>query len=240
MSRKIIINPQYEELSEFIYSLPDTFCKTGEVIRNIRNEIRVIKTGNYKLVVKSYKVPNIINKIAYGGLRKSKAERAYEYAMLLLSKGIGSPVPVAYVTEKKNGLFSKSYFVSLFSECPYNYYNLLEMEFKRKSEILESIAKTTAKMHENNFFHQDYTGGNILFDEKTSVIPVELIDLNRMSFRKIDITTGCKNFSKLCATEEMLEIMAKMYANARGYNEEQCVTLVKKYNPSWKQEQFHY
>ena len=240
MNRKIIINPQYKELSDFIQSLPDTFCKTGEVIRNIRNEIRVVKVENYKLVVKSYKVPGIVNKIAYGGLRKSKAERAYEYAMLLLSKGIGSPTPVAYITEKKNGLFDKSYFVSLFSECPYNYYNLLEMEFERKNEILESIAKTTAKMHENSFLHQDYTGGNILFDDKKSVIPVELIDLNRMSFRKIDITTGCKNFGKLCATEEMLEIMAKAYAEARGYNIEQCITLVKKYNPSWTQKQFHY
>jgi len=240
MSRKIIINPQYEKLDKFIKSLPDTFCATGDVIRNIRNEVRLIKTDNYKFVVKSYKVPGIINKIAYSRLRKSKAERAYEYATLLLSKGIGSPTPVAYITEKKKGLFNKSYFVSLYSECPYNYYNLLEMEFVREREILEEIAKTTAKMHENNFLHQDYTGGNILFDDKESVIPVELIDLNRMSFGKIDITTGCKNFSKLCATEEMLEIMAKTYAETRGYDVEQCVMLVKKYNPSWKKEQFHY
>ena len=240
MNRTIFINPQYEELRKFIQSLPETFCASGEVIRNIRNEVRVIKTENYKLVVKSYKVPGFINKFVYGRLRKSKAERAYEYAMLLLSKGIGSPAPVAYITEKKKGLFYKSYFVSLFSECPYNYYNLLEMEFERKNEILGSIARTTAKMHENNFYHQDYTGGNILFDDKKSIIPVELIDLNRMSFHKINITAGCKNFGKLYATEEMLEIMAKAYANTRGYNEERCVSLVKKYNPSWKQERFEY
>ena len=235
-NREIVINPQYSELSKFIQALPDTFSVTGEVIRKMRNEIRFIKTGNYKLVVKSYKVPNIVNKIVYCGLRKSKAERAYEYAMLLLSRGIGSPAPVAYITEKKNGLFYKSYFVSLFSDCPYNYYNLLERVFDRKKEILESIAITTAKMHENNFFHQDYTGGNILFDDKKSVIPVELIDLNRMSFHKNNIKTGCKNFSKLRATEEMLEIMAKAYSKARGYDEEQCISLIKKYNTSWKQE----
>jgi Mn2+-dependent serine/threonine protein kinase len=235
MKRKIIINPQYEELSEFIQSLPETFSTSGKVIRNLRNEVRVVKTEKYALVVKSYKVPGLINKFVYGRLRKSKAERAYEYAMLLLSKGIGSPSPVAYITEKKNGLFYKSYFVSLFSECPYSYYNLLEIEFERKSEILGSIARTTAQMHENNFYHKDYTGGNILFDDKKSDIPVELIDINRMSFHKINITSGCKNFGKLYATEEMLEIMAKTYANARGFNEELCVSLVKKYNLTWKQ-----
>ena len=234
-NRKIFINPQYKELSKFIKSLPETFCEIGEVLRNIRNEIRLIKTEGYNLVVKSYQVPNIVNKIAYCGLRKSKAERAYEYAKLLLSKGIGSPVPIAYITEKKKGLFHKSYFVSLLSECPYNYYDLFESVFDREKEILESIAGTTAKMHENNFFHQDYTGGNILFDDKKSVIPIELIDLNRMSFRKINLEAGCKNFSKLRATEEMLEIMAKAYAKTRGYNEEQCVSLIKKYNTNWKQ-----
>jgi hypothetical protein len=29
--------------------------------------------------------------------------------------------------------------------------------------------------------------------------------------------------------------MAKTYANARGFNEELCVSLVKKYNLTWKQ-----
>ena len=232
--RKIFINPHYKELSKFIQSLPDTFCKSGEVLRNIRNEVRLIKTENFKLVVKSYKTPNIINKIAYCGLRKSKAERAYEYANLLLSRGIGSPVPIAYITEKKSGLFYKSFFISLLSECPYNYYDLFENVFERKKDILESIAKTTAKMHENNFLHQDYTGGNILFNDNESIIPVELIDLNRMSFGKINIKTGCKNFGKLRATEEMLEIMAKTYAKVRGYNEEKCIALIKKHNSSWR------
>jgi len=234
-SRKFFINPDYINLSQFIKSLPDTFCKEGEIIRNIRNEMRLIKTEKHNLVVKSYKVPNFINKIAYCGLRKSKAERAYKYANLLLSKGISTPIPVAYITEKKNGLFYKSYFISLLSECPNNYYDLFEGDFERKHEILESIAKITAKMHENNFLHQDYTGGNILFNDGEKDISVELIDLNRMSFRKIDMKVGCKNFSKLRATENMLEIMAKEYAKVRGYDEELCFSLIKKHNISWKQ-----
>jgi Mn2+-dependent serine/threonine protein kinase len=234
--RKVFINPEYKELAQFINSLPETFCESGKVLRNIRNEIRLIKTDNYSLVVKSYKVPNVINKIIYGGLRKSKAERAYRYAELLLSKGIGSPVPIAYITEKKRGLFYKSYFVSLFSECPHNYYDLFERNFERKSDILEAVATTTAKMHENKFLHNDYTGGNILFNDSKNPIPIEIIDLNRMSFREIDIEAGCKNFGKLRATEEMLEVMGKAYAKSRGYNEMKCISLIKLYNKSWKDE----
>ncbi len=230
MSTNFFINPRFKELTPFIKSLPETFANSGKVIRNIRNEIRLIRTGEYNLVVKSYQIPNIVNRIAYVSVRKSKAERAYLYAELLRSKGIGSPCPVAYILQKKNGLFYKSYFVSLLSDCHYNYYDLFEKSFERKHEILEAIGKTTAKMHENGFLHQDYTGGNILFDDRKEIIPIELIDLNRMSFRKIGIVTGCKNFSKLKATDEMLEIMGKAYAKTRGYHPEKCISLIKKFS----------
>lgn len=234
MSLKIFINPRFKDLSSFIESLPETFGSLGDLIRNIRNEIRLIQTGEYKLVVKSYKIPNILNKVIYGSLRKSKAERAYEYAEYLLSREIGSPVPVAYITERKNGLFNRSYFISLLSDCPYNYYDLFDRKFEREQAILEAIAETTAKLHENNFLHHDYTGGNILFDDTKTEIPVEIIDLNRMSFKKIGLTEGCKNFGKLQATEAMLEIMGSAYAKVRGYDESKCISLIKKYNPSWK------
>lgn len=235
-STKYFINSSFSELDSFIRSLPETFKTQGTVIRDIRNEIRLIEVDKYKLVVKSYKVPNVFNKVAYSILRKSKAQRAYEYAELFLSRGIGSPTPVAYITERRHGLFSRSFFISLLSDCPYTYYDFFEKEFSRKNEILEEIALVTARMHDNNCLHNDYTGGNILFDDTPSIIPIEIIDLNRMSFRKIDMRTGCENFGKLQATEEMLEIMGKAYAKARGFDEDDCVLLIKKYNKSWETE----
>ncbi len=236
MSMKFFINPQFEELNSFIHSLPESFANQGVVVRKVRNEIRRIKCGQFELVVKSYKVPNFINKIIYGSLRKSKAERAYDYAQLLLSRGIGSPTPVAYITERHSCLFRRSYFISLLSACPYNYYDLFEKAFEREEEILVAIAKTTAKMHENGFLHLDYTGGNILFDDREETIPVELIDLNRMSFKKIGMVEGCKNFGKLRATEKMLETMGGAYAEARGYDKKECITLIKEFNSTWKKE----
>lgn len=233
---KVFINPKFKELNQFIHSLPDTFENQGEVIRKIRNEIRLIKTGRYELVVKSYKIPNALNKIIYGTLRKSKAERAYEYAELLLSRGIGSPTPVAYITERKNLLFNRSFFVSLRSECLYDYYNLFERDFERIESILRAVGKTTAQMHKNNFFHDDYTGGNILFNDSKEEIHIELIDLNRMSFKKIDIKQGCKNFEKLRATKKMLEIMGEAYAKERGYDKNKCISLIMEHNQSWKNE----
>jgi Mn2+-dependent serine/threonine protein kinase len=229
---KFFINPKFGELRQFIHSLPDTFESQGEVIRKIRNEIRLIKTGEYELVVKSYKLPNILNKIIYGTLRKSKAERAYEYANLLLSKGVGSPIPVAYITERKNFLFKRSFFISLRSECPHCYYDLFEKDFEREESILRAIAKTTAQMHENNFLHNDYTGGNILFNDSKEDILVELIDLNRMSFKHIDMEQGCKNFGKLPIAQRMLEIMGETYAKERGYDKDKCISFIKKYNQS--------
>lgn len=44
---------------------------------------------------------------------------------------------------------------------------------------------------------------------------MEIIDLNRMRFGKVDIETGCKNFERLPGTHEMFVILADEYAKVR-------------------------
>jgi hypothetical protein len=51
-------------------------------------------------------VPHLINKIVYKKFRKSKARRSYEYATLLLDKGIGTPQPIAFL-ENLIGWFAR-------------------------------------------------------------------------------------------------------------------------------------
>ena len=48
-----------------------------------------------------------------------------------------------------------------------------------------------------------------------------------MSFGEIDIKKGCKNFERLDGDAKMLTIMGKEYAAARGFNEEECIALIK-------------
>jgi len=226
--RTIFINPQYKEITNLMLRLRERFDKEGIVVYKGRNELKEFNVGEHSFIIKSYKRPNFINQIAYVMFRSSKAERAYEYAEKLLHIGVQTPAPVGFFTERKWFLFNKSYFVSLKSECPYTYNDLNKYEIASKDTILKVIGKTTAILHNNGFLHKDYSGGNILFDETGEKI--EIIDLNRMHFGKIDMQNGCRNFERLNASCEMLKCMGEEYAINRGFDKEKCLELIERYN----------
>jgi serine/threonine protein kinase len=123
-------------------------------------------------------------------------------------------------------LFDKSYFVSKKSSCPFEYRDLFKQTFQNETSILKAIARTTAMLHENGFLHKDYSGGNILFKETDGEIQVEIIDLNRMSFGKINMRTGCKNFERLNGNEHIYSVLGEEYANVRGFDKEKCIRLI--------------
>ena len=150
---------------------------------------------------------------------------------MLLKSGIGSPRPVAYYTERDGLFFTRSYYVSLRSECPHTYYDLVKTNFPNQEQILRAIARTTAAMHEHGYLHKDYSRGNILFKETEKGVKVEIIDLSRIRFMEIDMETGCKNFERLPGTKEMFAVLADEYAKARGFDAEECLKQIISYNP---------
>lgn len=227
--KKLKIHPDFQPLTSFMYELPEQFDKKGEVIYQGRNILKKYDVCGYKIIVKSYKRPILINRIIYGLIRASKAERSYEYALKFLNAGIGSPVPVGFVNIRKGFLLEKSYFVSLKSKCDCQYSDLQKKHFEHKHEILEAIGRTTAIMHENGFLHKDYSAGNILFRDEIPV-PIEIIDLNRMRFGSINMRTGCKNFERLPGSSEMFVLIGKAYARQRKMNEKECVSLIEKFH----------
>lgn len=210
-------------------SLPTHFSKEGTVIYKGRNELRKYQVAGYELVVKSYKRPNLINRIAYGFLRSSKAERAYRYALKLIKAGFNTPAPIGFTTCRRGLWFDQSYSVTLKSACPYTYRDFDKQAFARQDEILKAIALFTARLHEAGFLHKDYSAGNILFDDTQEEIPIEIIDLNRIIFRKVGMNAGCKNFERLPGSDLMLTTMGLTYAKARGFDPESCIRKIKRH-----------
>lgn len=202
----------------------------GELIYDGRNQLRLFEMGGERLVVKSFKVPNLINRVAYGLLRSGKAQRSYENALLLEGLGIGTPRPVAYITFRDGLLFSRSYYVSLESECPYTYKDLfLEKDIPFMDEVLERIGSVTARLHESGWLHKDYSRGNLLFQKTPEGILLEIVDLNRMRKGKVSMREGCRNFERLPMTEEMRQVVASAYALGRGFDVEACKDLMRFY-----------
>lgn len=231
--RRIYINKEYTGLDTFVKTLPALFAADeGRVIHQGRNELREISRQGTAFVVKSFRTPNPINRIAYGLLRASKAKRSYQYAEMLRKAGIGTPEPVAYHTERTGLLFSRSYYVCRKSECPYTYVQLIGGHFQNQEKYLRAIARTAATLHGNGMYHKDFSRGNILFRDTPHGVEVEIIDLNRIHFhRHISIEDGCRNLAeRLPMTDGMARILADEYAKARGYEPEECLRLMLAFN----------
>ena len=226
-----LVGENYVDFSYWVKALPFCFGDSfGSLIYKGRNELREYNYNGKDLVIKSFAKPNLINRIVYGLFRSSKAQRSYEYADMLLKAGIGTPEPVGYCTERIGLLFTRSYYISLKSECPYVYYDLIKKHFDNQEQILRAIARTTATMHDHGYLHKDYSRGNILFRETGNEVKVEIIDLNRIRFMEIGMEMGCKNFERLPGTPEMFAILADEYAKARGFEADECLKLMLKYN----------
>ncbi len=113
---------KYKEHKVFSEDQDDASIKLiSDVVRNFddfdggegeRNTIKNVTSQNLDLNIKSFKVPHLVNRIAYSFFRKSKANRSFEYANDLIKKGIKTPKPFAYFEYSNLKLLHKSFYVS--------------------------------------------------------------------------------------------------------------------------------
>ncbi|GHV20382.1 hypothetical protein FACS1894174_02130 [Bacteroidia bacterium] len=227
---EIVINPRYEYLKDFVKNLPGYFESEGKTIYQGRNEIKVLSINDNELVIKSFRIPNIINKIVYAYFRPSKAKRSYENGMKLMENGIGTPEPVAYIESFRYGNFYRSYYISRKSLLNRNFRELSDLpQTSETHAILDKFAQFTANLHEKHIFHKDYTPGNILFDQVGQEYRFDIIDINRMKFCEVDMKTGCKNFESLYIEDDMFRFLSGRYAFYRKFDPDTCEKLVMKY-----------
>lgn len=211
---KIIFAEEGPEKKEEVTALLQNFDSRGELLNDgARNSIKLFQVGEGKLNVKSFKVPNAINKVAYRFFRKSKAERSFNYAQLLLAKNIGTPRPVAYAEETSAVTFGRSFYVSEHLDYDLTYRELVkEPDLPRHEEILRAFTRFTFELHEKGIEFLDHSPGNTLIRVNNRNWDFFLVDLNRMNFRDLDFEERMKNFSRLTSKKEMVEVMADEYA----------------------------
>ncbi|MDE5678472.1 MAG: hypothetical protein K2G02_06255 [Phocaeicola sp.] len=225
-----VIHPDYKELEEFVLSVPERFRRNeGTIIYKGRNELRKMEYNGKEYVVKAFHKPLFINRFVYGIFRPSKAKRSYEHARMLLKIGVGTPQPIGYMNVRSGFLFDKSYYISSLSTCTRRYDDLFGKEAEQAEEVCRAVGKVTALLHEHGYAHKDYGRANILFQKTDSGIQIEVVDLNRMYIGPIDMKAGCKNFERLPATPDMHRWMAEEYAQARGFDADECFKLIATY-----------
>ncbi|HEU0125120.1 MAG TPA: Kdo domain containing protein, partial [Flavobacterium sp.] len=107
------ISEKFKQDQNYIAQIVSDFNSSGELFGNgDRNKIKLFDLNGKTINIKSFKIPNIVNKVAYKYFRKSKARRSFEYATILLEKGIGTPEPIAFFENFNFIGLKDSYYVS--------------------------------------------------------------------------------------------------------------------------------
>jgi len=218
-----VISTEYRDL---IQNIKYYFNEASIVLQKARNEIRVISFNKEETVVKSFKIPHVLNKIVYTFFRDSKAKKSYLYSMKILPF---VPKPIGYIEYRKFALLDESYFI-----CERFNYDftirevLLDKDFKDKRAIFKAFARFTHDLHEANIEHLDYSPGNILIKKRDDKYIFKIIDINRMTFRTLNTNERLENFSKLWAKDEDLKSIVRFYNEYMHIDEVKAIDIALK------------
>ena len=222
---RITINPIFENAKKEFVSIIKNFNSTGIIFGNgQRNTIKLYDFEGKTINVKSFKIPHLINKIAYKYFRKSKARRSFEFATILLEKGIGTPQPIAYFENHDFIGLKDSYYISEHLQCDLTFRELVEiLDYPDHSNILRQFTRFSFELHEKGIEFFDHSPGNTLIKNLyNGNYAFYLVDLNRMEFHsEMSFESRMKNLSRLTPKREMVLIMSEEYAKlySKPFNE---------------------
>lgn len=214
---KTVINDGFLRYEDFIKHIPDTFDSGGTPLHTGRNTVKSFTTAGTELIVKRYKHPNTIQRIAYTLFVKSKAERAYLFAAELRKRGFNTPHEAAYIELKQGGLLSDSYFVSAACHLPPLTVPLQCPGFDTR--LADALAAYLAGMHAKGVLHGDTNLGNILYKANADgTYEFWLIDTNRSHFRRPTYNDCMENLKRLTHYRPLLDYVIRRYAGIRGWD----------------------
>lgn len=236
------VNPIFENSTELILDKIKMFSSTGELFGNgDRNKIKLFDFNGKTINIKSFKIPNLINKVAYRYFRKSKARRSFEYATILLEKGIGTPEPIAFL-ENFNILGLKdSYYVSEHLNADLTYRELVEIpDYPDHENILRQFTRFSFGLHEKGIEFLDHSPGNTLIKKnEEGNYDFFLVDLNRMEFHNsMSFEMRMKNLCRLTPVKEMVAVMSNEYSKLYKESEQKTFDTLWNYTADF-QEQFY-
>lgn len=224
---KIILNPKYEALREYMTQLEDHFEREGHEIHSGRNVIRTLRVDGLQLCVKRYAPPSFRRKVQQLLYKSSKGKKAYLSPMLLRERGFESPESIA-VVRYRHGLWrDTTYFVCLLSTYRYNMETLLREPVETQREVVRHFARFAAHLHEDGFLHRDFSSSNILYDKVGERYHFSLVDTNSMKCGSaVSIEAGCRNLAQLSGDDAFFAALAECYATERKADPIKCARLI--------------
>lgn len=227
---KVVIRKEFQHLSKAIVGIITNFNSSGIYFSEpVRNAIKIFELDSKKVNVKSFKLPNLFNKIVYGYFRKSKAKRSFEFATILLQRNIGTPQPIAYFENSDIIGLKDSYYMSEQMDIDLLFRDLIINDnYPDKENILRQFVQFMFDLHEKNIEFIDNTSGNTLIKKVgENKYDFYLVDLNRMNFdRKMSLKKRMLNMSKLTNKPDIVKVMSDEYAKLSNKTYDEIYNLL--------------
>ncbi|MBT5935569.1 lipopolysaccharide kinase InaA family protein [Sulfurimonas sp.] len=228
MSYKLQINKKYKNFEHELINIQKIFTTADETIHKARNELKIIEINGLKCVVKSFKIPHLINRVAYTYFRDGKAKKSFNNAQKLSELNVNTPEPIGIIEFFNFGLLNKSYFISLYEPYNFTIREVFHHKVEDTQEILKQFTRFTYELHKKGVWHVDYSLGNILITNTNDTFKFSLVDINRMQFKEISASEGLKNFNKFWVKEKNdLVIIAKEYASLSSFDESTAIQIIQ-------------
>ncbi|MGB8952218.1 MAG: lipopolysaccharide kinase InaA family protein [Candidatus Aminicenantales bacterium] len=192
---------------DFLEAISDCRClldsPQSEILLESRNRV-----GAVSLSLRGQEREDVIIKeFRSRGLAKwknllfpSKAFKAWQGAWALVNRGIGTPLPLAYLERKKRGCLEENFFIAeKISTCREVRFLFRELSKDDLQRLLSALAHCLSFCHERGIFHRDLSDGNILVKrEAAGKFQFYFLDTNRIRLRKkIGVLGGIKNLVRL-------------------------------------------
>ncbi len=196
MRSQLTLHPEYPFLETWIRNLSQSPSLEGRLMIDGRNQVSEVTEHGERYVVKYFKHITKANRYIYRYFRASKGKRAYNNALILLSKGISTPFPIANLDVYEHGQLKQNYFVSRYVDYS-SAYELMSKPYHEIETELKALADFLFKLHRLGIFHADLNLTNVLYYYTPSGIEFCLIDNNRIRFRPYTKRRAMRNLRRL-------------------------------------------
>ena len=225
MNYNIKISSPDENIAKLVRELIDSDLPpdSQSVYCGIRNRVVKVHRGGHDINVKSFKIPDPINKYVYGRLRKSKARRSFEHAQILLEMGFRTPHPLAYIEEFDGPRFNRSFYIS---EQLQDFEEMRQLPEDNQlwTTLAEDLAVLMTKLHKMGVWMKDFSMGNVLRRlTPDGHYDFFLVDINRMDFNVEDKQKLWLNFRNITDNNDFLDYLSCCYADLNGLNKAEFI-----------------
>jgi hypothetical protein len=229
------IAPGREQFEPFVKKLSATFEEIGNTIYKERNVLKTISMNERTIVVKSFVLPNLLNRYLYRWARKSKARRAYENAVKLTKLKVATPTPIGYIEYHRGMCLAQSFYI--YDEWPADNTVrevITDPQHPDRDRILSALGEFAWQLHSKLVHFRDFSPGNILV-RWGSDRQLCLVDINRISFEVMPLKKRMRTFARLWADDNDLLTIVAAYARASGDDAHRASRLALHYSKAHKQ-----